>query len=377
VPAAEILVIGAGIVGANVAYRLAQRGARVTVFDAGAPGAGTSSTSFAWTNAFSKTPRDYHELNAASMREHLVIVNELARAGTNWYHQHGGIHWRATPEARAALRDVAERARSWNYPVEAISPSTARNLEPDLAIPDDVEEVFFAPSEGYVEVLPFIGALLAGARRHGATVMAHTRVTRVVRDGQRVTGVVTESGDRHLADVVVDCAGPAMDEVARLAGVEIPFNRVPGRLLYTTPVATTLKRTVYAPDGHFRPDGGGRIVLVHGEHDENVDARDDAWTPEQSLAAIALHLPALRGARVEAVRVGVRPMPCDEKPMVGSVPGVDGFYVVVSHSGITLGPLWGQIAAAELLDGRPDPRLDSYRPARFINPPAPVNRRTG
>jgi glycine/D-amino acid oxidase-like deaminating enzyme len=142
-------------------------------------------------------------------------------------------------------------------------------------------------------------------------------------------------------------------------------------------VATTLKRTVYAPDGHFRPDGGGRIVLVHGEHDENVDARDDAWTPEQSLAAIALHLPALRGARVEAVRVGVRPMPCDEKPMVGSVPGVDGFYVVVSHSGVTLGPLWGQIAAAELLDGRPDPRLDSYRPARFINPPAPVNRRTG
>ena len=62
-----IVVVGAGSVGANVAYRLAQRGARVTVLDAGAPGGGTSGASFAWTNSFSKTPRDYHDLNVASM----------------------------------------------------------------------------------------------------------------------------------------------------------------------------------------------------------------------------------------------------------------------------------------------------------------------
>lgn len=365
-PTTHILVIGAGSVGANVAYRLAQRGAGVTLLDAGAPGAGTSSTSFAWTNAFSKTPRDYHELNTASMREHLAMTDELGGSGPAWHHPFGGIHWRDTPETQAALRDVAERARSWNYPVQTISASDARELEPDLAIPDDVGEVFFTPSEGYVEVLPFIAALLAGARRCGATVLPHTRVTGILRRGQRVEGVVTATGERYLADVVVDCAGPAMDEVARLAGLEIPFSRVPGRLLYTTPVATTLKRTVYAPAGHFRPDGAGRIVMAHGEHDENIDVRDDAWTPEQSLGAIARHLPALNGARVETVRVGVRPMPCDEKPMVGSVPGLDGFYVVVSHSGITLGPLWGQVAASELLDARPDSRLDPYRPSRYL-----------
>jgi glycine/D-amino acid oxidase-like deaminating enzyme len=52
--------------------------------------------------------------------------------------------------------------------------------------------------------------------------------------------------------------------------------------------------------------------------------------------------------------------------MVGGIPGLDGFYVVVSHSGVTLGPLWGRIAAAELLDGALDPRLAPYRPARFL-----------
>jgi glycine/D-amino acid oxidase-like deaminating enzyme len=72
---ADIIVVGAGSVGANVAYRLAERGARVTVLEAGAPGGGTSGTSFAWTNSFHKTPRDYHDLNTASMIEHLSLVS--------------------------------------------------------------------------------------------------------------------------------------------------------------------------------------------------------------------------------------------------------------------------------------------------------------
>jgi glycine/D-amino acid oxidase-like deaminating enzyme len=361
---AEIVVIGAGSVGANVAYRLAQCGASVTVLEKGAPGGGTSGTSFAWTNAFGKAPRDYHELNTASMREHLAIVEELG--GGTWHHQHGGIHWRETPEAQAHLRATAERALDWGYPVEALSPRAARELEPDLAIPDEIGEVFFTPSEGYVEVVPFIAALLAGARRLGATVLPHTGVASIVREGDRVAGVETDAGQRIAADVVVDCAGPAMDSVAKLAGLDLAFNRVPGRLLYTTPIATTLKRPVYAPLGHFRPDGFGRIVMAHGEHDDTINADDDPWTPEESLAALTRHLPALQGARIEGVRIGIRPMPVDEKPMVGTIPGLDGFYVVVSHSGVTLGPLWGKIAAAELLDGTLDPRLEPYRPARFL-----------
>jgi glycine/D-amino acid oxidase-like deaminating enzyme len=361
----EIVVIGAGSVGANVAYRLAQRGAQVTVLDANAPGTGTSGTSFAWTNALSKQPENYHGLNTAGMRGHLAITEEL---GGDWHKQHGGIHWRDTPEAQATLRNTVARAQGWDYPVEMLTPRAAREIEPDLNIPDEVGEVFFCPSEGYVEAVPFIAALLAAARRYGATVLSHQRVTSILRDGDRVRGVVTQDGTEHLADVVVDCAGPAMDEVARLAGVEMPFNRVPGRLLYTTPVATTLKRIVYGPLGHFRPDGAGRIVLSHGEHDHDIDSSKDTLNAEASLAAITQHLPALAGARIEAVRIGVRPMPKDEKPMVGSIPGLEGFYVVVSHSGITMGPLWGQVAASELLDGTPDPRLAPFRPARFLVP---------
>jgi glycine/D-amino acid oxidase-like deaminating enzyme len=59
-------------------------------------------------------------------------------------------------------------------------------------------------------------------------------------------------------------------------------------------------------------------------------------------------------------------MPRDERPMVGGIPGLEGFYMAVSHSAVTLGPLWGRVVAAELLDGVPDPRLAPYRPARFL-----------
>jgi len=198
-------------------------------------------------------------------------------------------------------------------------------------------------------------------------VLSGERVTGVIREGMRVRGVTTESGARFEADMVVDCAGPATDEVARLAGVEIPIDRVPGRLIYTTPVASTLRRPIHAPGVHFRPDGGGRIVLAEFGHDQVWRQSEEPWTAEQSLAAVAAHFPALAGARVEAIRFGVRPIPRDERPMVGGIPGLDGFFIVASHSGVTLGPLWGLIAAAEILDGVPDPRLAPYRPARFLS----------
>lgn len=361
---ADFVVVGAGCVGANVAYRLARRGASVTMLDGDAPAAAASGASFAWTNSFNKTPRDYHDLNVASMEEHAALAKELG--GGSWLHPDGALAWDEAPASLTRLEQAVERLVGWGYAVEWISPRQARELEPDLHIAAAVDRVVWTPGEGYVEAVPLIGALLAEATRLGARVRSGERVTEVMRAGDRVSGVRTEGGGRFEAGAVVDCAGGAMDEIARLAGLTIPIDRVPGRLVYTSPVATTLKRPIHAPGVHFRPDGGGRIVLAEGAHDQVWRESAAPWPPERSLSAAAAHLPPLARARVEATRVGVRPMPRDEKPMIGSIPGLDGFYVVVSHSGVTLGPLWGRIAAAELLDATLDPRLAPYRPTRFL-----------
>jgi glycine/D-amino acid oxidase-like deaminating enzyme len=360
----DVIVVGAGCVGASVAYHLAQRGARVIVLEAGAPASGASGASFAWTNSFSKTPRDYHDLNVAGMQEHAALTTELG--GGRWLHQEGALAWEEAPAERARLEQAVTRLAGWGYAVERISPSEALELEPDLHIAAGVQEVIWTPGEGYVEAVPLVAALLAQASRHGARILSGQRVAGVLRAGDRVRGVRTESGACFEADVVVDCAGPATDEVARFAGITIPLDRVPGRLIYTSPVAMSLRRPIHAPGVHFRPDGAGRIALAEGVHDQVWTGPADSWPAERSLAVAAAHLPALAGARVEATRVGVRPMPRDGKPVVGGVVGLDGFYVVVSHSGVTLGPLWGRIAAAELLDRAVDPRLAPYRPARFL-----------
>ena len=106
---ARVVVIGAGVVGANVAYRLAQAGAEVIVVDAGAPGGGTSGASFAWVNSFWKEPRDYYDLNVAGMAEHGRLAEELG--GGAWRRQVGNLNWEEEPEAHARLRETGRAAR--------------------------------------------------------------------------------------------------------------------------------------------------------------------------------------------------------------------------------------------------------------------------
>jgi glycine/D-amino acid oxidase-like deaminating enzyme len=105
----------------------------------------------------------------------------------------------------------------------------------------------------------------------------------------------------------------------------------------------------------------------------DLDARvteDSSMTPlppwvDLLRERLAAWYPALAGARTESARVCVRPMPADGFSIVGSLPGVAGLYVAVTHSGITLGPLLGECVARELLSGERLPVLEPYRPERF------------
>src|SRR5712692_10867165 len=126
----DVAVVGVGIVGASAVYALARAGARVIALDAGVPGAGTSSTSFAWVNSVRKEPEVYHRLNAEGMAAHRALARELGADGG--YHEGGSLEWSDDGDAAVELRSRVERLASRGYSAAWISRHDAQGLEPAL-----------------------------------------------------------------------------------------------------------------------------------------------------------------------------------------------------------------------------------------------------
>jgi len=363
----EVVVIGAGAVGGSVAFRLAQAGARVTVLDAGEPGSGTSGSSFAWLNSGDKQPREYHDLNVAGMREHRALADEL---GGRWYHGGGNLDWAATDAGREKLRQRVARLQEWGYAAEWLTPERVLGeLEPRLALDrDEGRSIAYFPEEGWVDGQLLARALAGAIERGGGRVLGGRQVARIESAGGRVAGVGTQDGDRFAADVVVNCAGQHADAVARLAGGDVPLANTLGLLAITSAGPPVVSRVVHAPNVHLRPDSGGGVML-HVEEIDRELARDTvvnvnlAGCSELLRRAVEL-VPSLGGRTIVEARIGTRPIPKDGLPAVGPA-GSDGHYVVVTHSGITLGPLLGRIVAAEIIGGTPDSRLAPFRPERL------------
>ncbi|MGH2457630.1 MAG: NAD(P)/FAD-dependent oxidoreductase [Chloroflexota bacterium] len=363
----DILVVGAGIVGASLAFGLARRGANVTVLEADRPAAGTSKSSFAWPNANYKLPRDYFELNAAGLAEHHRLAAEL---GHGAFQATGNLEVAAGAERRAYQEQKVVRLRDWGYAAEPIDRSRARELVPDLIPPADASFAFY-PNEGWVAAPLLTYHLLEAAKQSGATVRFPARVTALTMKGPRVIGAIV-NGERVAADLVIDCAGPAAAELLRPLGLAIGRQRSPGLLVVTEPMPNGLSRVLHTPRAHLRPGGIGRVLIGSEEIDAGlpVDPAPTADSPEcqELLRRAQAVLPTLAGARIEAVRLGWRPLPADGLSAVGPVPGVEGYYLVFTHSGVTLGPVLGRLVAADVLTGAPDPLLAPFRPDRLVTP---------
>lgn len=367
---ADVLVVGAGIVGTALAYHLALAGAAVTLIDAGEPAAGTTSASLAWLNSFHKAPRAYHDLNVAGLAEHKRLGAELGAAP--WLHLDGGLQWATTSVESAALRRDAERLASWGYPIEALTPGTVmRDLEPGLRLDlARVTEVWHTPQEGWIDAPLLARELARRARVRGAHLITNDGVVAIAVARGRVHGLALASGRALSASRIVVCAGAASDQIAGLAGAALPLDRAPGLLTLTSSVATTVRHVCHARDVAIRPDPSGGLLLGHAA---TLDATIGAATPTvppppgcaELLARAARYFPTLSTARVVAARIGVRPIPRDGVTIAGPCPEVEGLYVAVTHSGITLGALLGRLLAGELTSGAVSTLLEPFRPARF------------
>jgi glycine/D-amino acid oxidase-like deaminating enzyme len=393
-----MIVVGAGVIGSSIAFRLAQAGIGVTIVEPRFPGSGTSGNTFSWVNSFDKKPLAYHQLNVRGLGEHRVLAEEIG--SRDCLHLDGALMWEGPDPsvdagAESTSREDANRAyrgvsgdmlrgrlaakidatRSMGYQIEEITPDEVMELEPDLRIdPDAVQVVYLMPMEGWVETAGLAHRLCSAAvRRHGARLLEAVSVTEVATSGGRVTGVRLSDGSSLAADMVVNAAGPAGGRLAAAAGGMLPVQRSLGVNFVTSAVATQLTRVIHAGGTALRPESPTRVMVggqgfdstvVEGEPFPVDDARCVA-----ALEDAALTMPRLLHACIESVRVGTRAIPGDGLSAIGPDSVVPGLYHAITHSGATLSALIGRLVCADLLGAMP-PELEPFRPARFAAPGA-------
>lgn len=357
---AQVVVIGGGIIGASIAYHLAVAGARVTVLEAQKPAAGATMNSFAWLNAGSKRPRPYHMLNLLGMMGWHRLQAELGP--TILPVQWGGcVDWTSDAEdARRAAASVLAQ-QGWGYPIRTIDTDEIARLLPGVT-PGAVAGATFSDAEGTVNPVVATQALLKAAASRGAKIEYPVIVTGFEAKDGRVGRVLTDKG-AIAADAVVIAGGMACQPLAAMLGAKVPLESTPGILAHSVPRPAALHRLAYGPGANIKQTADGGFVT--GENFGVSKEQPSRAIGEALLAKAATFVPAMRGAKLDRVTLGHRVLPKDGFPIVGHLPGSANAYVAAMHSGMTMAPLMGQLAAIEILGGPKADLLATFRPERF------------
>ncbi|MDX8532906.1 FAD-binding oxidoreductase [Mesorhizobium sp. VK25A] len=354
--AKEIIVVGAGIIGASIAWHLTKAGARVTVIsDSGAGGVATPN-SFAWINASWGNPEIYFRLRIRAMTEWKRLANDLPGLPLAWC---GGLCWDLPADK---LEAYAAEHSSWGYGIEQVGREQAAHIEPNLAELPDL--ALYVAEEGVAEPVAATKALLADAERCGARIVTGT-VDTLALSGGNVTGVVV-SGATITADEVVIAAGAGAPAIAAAAGIKLPIETPPGLIVHSRPYKKLLNGLVLAEKLHTRQTAEGRIIAG-----SDFGGGDPGEKPEATARALFASMKAMlhgaEGLEFDFHTIGYRPTPADGFPIVSRADAVGGLYIAITHSGITLAPAIGLFAANEILDGERDPLLAPYALSRFAH----------
>jgi len=274
----------------------------------------------------------------------------------------GTVEWTSSAEQAARQAEAVRRFQAWGYPIHLIDRQRLRALEKNI-VPGDVTSIAHAEIEGSADPVLATEAILARATRAGAQVRYPVEVVGLDMQNGRLRAVKTSAGQVE-ADVLVVACGTDTPRVAAMAGLTVPLTRSPGVLVHTTPQPRVIDRIMLSPIGNIKQKVNGRIVtgLDFGPAAVETTSREHG---EQFLERMSAVLPQLAGAELDKVTLGLRPLPKDGHPIIGFPEGRRDIYLTVMHSGITLGPLIGRLAATEILDGVQVDPLAPYRLERF------------
>jgi sarcosine oxidase, subunit beta len=384
VKTASVAVIGGGVVGASVAYHLAERGWRdVVILDRGA-GAGDGSTGRATGGFRAQFATPINVRLSLLSREKLHRFE--AETGVDPGYAPYGYLWLGANEPELAALRAAQRvqhAEGLREAVEVDLNEVAR-LNPALA-GQGIAGGVFCRTDGFIKPIRLLEGYLAAAMRLGVRVEWGTDATgfSLRREG-RIADVLTSRGQIGVG-AVVNAAGAWAARVAEWAGVMLPVTPLRRQVAVTAPcdlLPETMPMTIFAGDGfHFRVRDGRALLLwptpgVPGRPFD--DAVDPGWV-HQVTAMAHERVPTLRAARIDAPAcwAGLYEMSPDKHAILGLAPECSNLYLVNGSSGhgVMHAPALGQLLAEIMSDGAArslDP--GPLRPTRFAEgEPNPVS----
>jgi sarcosine oxidase subunit beta len=354
---ADVVIVGAGIMGVSTAYHLARLGGgRVIVLERDTVCSGSTAL------ASGGIRHQYANRLGIELTTHSIVTYERFQdefgVDPN-FRQHGYLILIATDDELATARRSVALQRRLGVDVELLDAAATAALCPYLET-RDLLGATYTPRDGYADPYLCTTAIAARARALGVVIKQQHEVRSFLRRGDRVTGVTTAAGTFE-APVVVIATGAWSGAVGRLAGVDIPVRPRRRHKFMTAPFSTDRipAATPFIIDPHhnfsLRREGPG-LLLGHGRRDD-----DDGFSTEidrrleASVVARAIHrAPGLADAELMRAWAGLYEMTPDQTGIVSAVPGVAGLHVIAGFSGhgFMHGPIAGQLMAEMLVKGR-------------------------
>lgn len=375
----DLIVVGAGVVGAACAHYAARAGLHVTVIDRGPVAGGTTGAGEGNLLVSDKEPGPELDLAAFS----LGLWRELAELLPPHieYENKGGLVVASTPAGLAALGEFAAGQRKTGIEAEEVPASRLRDFEPHLA--PDLAGGYHYPQDSQVQpALAAAHLLRAPGGRGTISLRLGEEVTAVLTDADGgVRGVRTPTGEVH-APHVVNAAGTWGGELARLAGTELPVLPRRGFVLVTEPLPRVVRHKVYAADyvADVASDSAALQtsavvegtpagpVLIGASRERVGYDRTLSVEVLSRLAAQATRLfPVLTKVRTMRSYTGFRPYLPDHLPAIGPDPRVPGLLHACGHegAGIGLAPATGLLIARMVTGGELPLDAAPFRPDRF------------
>ncbi len=357
VKSADAVVIGGGARGGSIALALARAGVRVVLVERRTIGDLSSTGNGAQVNVTAKEPDHYTAMSLRSARMYPEFIASLD--ADVFLQQEGLLFATASPAEMDSFRKRVEiRNRVPGLKAELLDAKAARAILPALG--PEVIGGYIARADGRVDVLQLLPAIGRAARKAGAVILRGTEVLGIEVGGGRVQKVRTNRGT-IATPVVVNAAGVHVPHIGRMVGLSIPVDPEHGHMAITQAAPPLLP----IPTQHVAQWPNGSFSIGTSNKNAGLDnATRPEWLPPFLQEALRL-IPALQMVNVLRVFAHLRPMPPDRLPIYDRVPGLEGFYIAVGHSGITLAPLTGKIFTDWIATGKPDMDLTPYALSRF------------